>query len=202
MTAIASNALTSVSDVKESLGIASSDHTKDNLITRKINQVSQLIENYCDRSFHAADYVEEYNGSLTDQLVLHQRPINSVTSLEYRGSSINEDSWRNQDADFYFTDSTAGILRLSFPAAGHWNRWRVTYNAGYTTIPADLAEAAASLAAYFVTNADGQVSVKSKQEGQRRIDYRQGITGFKSLLQQLGLEQVIDGYANWPLTSE
>lgn len=204
MATLAANALCSVADVKENLGLASSDHTKDNLITRKINQASQMIENYCERSFHAADYTEILNGSGTDELVLKQRPINSLTSLEYRGTSLNSDNWTTLNSNYYFytDEETSGVLKLLFKAAGRWDRWRVTYNAGYTTIPSDLAEACASLATYYVNNADSQVQVRSKQEGQRRIDYYQGIQSFKNLIDQLGIDQVIDSYANWPLISE
>lgn len=203
MPALNSNALCSVSDVKESLGIASSDTTKDNLIERKINQASQAISNYCERIFQATDYTdEEYNGSYIDQLVLNQRPINSVTVLQYRATSLNTDNWIDINSTYYQIDSTAGILKLIFAASGRWNRWRVTYNAGYSTIPSDLAEACNALACYYYQNKDGQVQIKRKSEGQRQIDYYPGITGFKNLLQQLGIEQTIDNYANWPLKTE
>lgn len=202
MTQIAPNALTSLADVKESMGIASSNTSKDNLIIRKINQASQQISNYCERVFQAADYTEIYNGSLIDELVLNQRPVNSVTSLQYRGTSINSESYIDINTQFYYLDATAGILKLLFNAQGHWNRWKVVYNAGYTDIPSDLAEACAQLAAYYVNNSDSQVQVKAKVEGQRRIDFWQGITGFKNLVHQLGIDEVIDGYANWPLRSE
>lgn len=202
MTQIATNALTSLADVKESMGIASSDTSKDNLIIRKINQASQQISNYCERVFQVADYTEIYNGSLIDELVLNQRPVNSVTSLEYRGTSINTESYISINSQFYYLDATAGILKLLFNAQGHWNRWRVVYNAGYAIIPSDLAEACAQIATYYVNNSDSQVQVRSKQEGQRRIDFYQGITGFRNLLRQLGLDEIIDGYANWPLRSE
>lgn len=204
MTAIASNALTSVADVKESLGIASSDTTKDNLITRKINQASQQIANYCERVFKAADYVELVNGSQQDQLVLRQRPVNSISKVEYRMTSINTDNWITVDTQFYYCDvpETSGIVRLLFDAPGRWDRWRITYNAGYTTIPSDLAEACSILAAHFVNYASPKVNVRSIQEGQRRQDFYQGIQGFRNLMQQLGIDQIIDNYANWPLISE
>jgi hypothetical protein len=202
MTQIATNALTSLADVKESLSISSSDHSKDNLIIRKINQATAAIESYCDRTFAATDYTEIINGSNIDELVLKQRPVNTFTSLEYRGTSENLDNWITLNSNYYFVDTDAGILKLLFSAQGRWNRWRATYNGGYTTIPSDLAEACAQLAAYYVQNADALVQVRAKIEGQRRIDYYQGITGFKNLIQQLGVDQVIDSYANWPLISE
>lgn len=204
MATLNANALTTLADVKESLGLASSDHSKDNLIIRKINSASQQISNYCSRVFQATDYVEEYNGSNIDELVLNQRPVNGSVVLEYRGSAVNQTNWREVNADYYFVDASPGILKLLFPASGRWNRWRASYNAGYTpgNIPSDLQEACATLASYYVTHANPIVNVRSRQEGQRREDYYQGIQGFKNLLQQLGLEQIIDGYANWPLRSE
>lgn len=202
MATLNSNALCSLSDVKESLGLASSYTAKDNLIIRKINQASQQIANYCDRVFATDDYVEEINGTHTDEFSLKQRPINTLTSVEYRGTTENLDNWYAINSNYYFYDATAGIVKLLFHAKGRWNAWRVTYNAGYTTIPSDLAEACASLAAYYVNNADGLVQVRSKQEGQRRIDYYQGITGFLNLMTQLGIDQTINGYANWPLLNE
>ncbi|TAL08219.1 MAG: phage gp6-like head-tail connector protein [Nitrospirae bacterium] len=196
------NALCSLSDVKESLGIVSSDTTKDNIIIRKINQASQQISNYCERIFQAADYVEQYNGSNIDQLVLNQRPLNSVTKLEYRGTTLNQDNWYTLDNSYFHTDSTAGILKLLFAAEGRWDKWRVTYNAGYSTIPSDLAEACVLLACYYYQNKDGLIQIMEKQEGQRRIKYYPGIQSFNELMQQLGIGQVIDGYANWPLKVE
>ncbi len=202
MATLADNALCSLADVKESLGIASSDTTKDNILVRKINQASQQIENYCGRVFRVLDYTEEYTGSNIDQLVLNQRPLNSVTTLEYRATTLNTDNWYTINNTYYHTDDKAGILRLLFDAVGRWDRWRVTYNAGYSTIPSDLAEACASLACYYYQNRSGVTQVQMEQEGQRTIRYFQGIKGFRDLAQYLGIDQVIDGYANWPLRSE
>src|SRR5262249_3310891 len=104
---------------------------------------------------------------------------------------------------YYFLDVTPGILKLLFTANGRWNWWRVTYNAGYTTIPADLAEACANIATYYVENNGSEVNVTAKIEGQRRMNFNnQGLLGFNNLLQQLGVDQIINSYANWPLINE
>jgi len=202
MATLNDNALCSLDDVKESLGIASSDTSYDNLIIRKINQASQAIENYCERSFKAADYVEDINGTDTDEITLKQRPINGDITLSYRGTVENLDNFYDVNSNYYFADTTAGIVKLLFNANGKWSAWRVTYNAGYTTIPSDLAEACADLAAYYVMNADGNINVQERQEGQRRVRYYPGIQGFRNLCVQLGIDQVIDSYANWPLISQ
>lgn len=203
MTQLASNALTTLADVKESLGISSGDVSKDNLIIRKINQASLQIANYCDRVFAVADYTEEINGTYTDEIVLKQRPVNSITSLEFRGSAVNTDNWIATNSSYYFYDANSGILRLLFNAKGRWNRWRVTYNAGYTTTPADLSEACATLAAFYVNNPDGSdVGVQEIREGMRMKRFANTSQTFISIMQQLGIDQIINGYANWPLINE
>lgn len=203
MPSLNDNALTNVADVKESLGYTSGDHSKDNLIARKINQASQQIENYCGRVFRDLDYTELYNGSQIDEMVLNQRPVNSLTLVEYRATAINTDNWITLSDKYYYVDESAGILKLLFNSAGRWDRWRITYNAGYTTIPSDLAEACVSLVCFYVINADGSdVGVMEKTEGQRRLKYSNTNQTFKTIIEQLGINQIIDGYANWPLRSE
>lgn len=198
-------ALTTVADVKENLGIASSDSSKNNLIIRKINQATGIIENYCGRRFKSTAYTDElYNGNGTDQLVLRQRPIIGSVTLESRDTSLNEADFDTVDSELYFIDTESGILNLNFRSGGHWGRYAVTYTAGYETIPDDLAEACASLAAYLVTNADsGSVNVSSKQEGQRKVTYSQsGLTGVEAMFQQLGIDETINAYANTPVFAE
>lgn len=208
MTALAPNALTSVSDVKESLGIASSDTSWDNLIRRKINQVSDLIEKYCNRTFALTPYTnEEYNSSQIDELVLRQRPVvvdgSHTFTLQVRDTPFNENDWETIDSSLYFIDANAGVLNLNFRAAGNWNRYRATYSAGYSTIPDDLAEAAASLVSFYVTNASGsKISVQRIKEGQRETQYFDNLHGFISIMQQLGVDDTINAYANMPILTD
>lgn len=202
MAALLPYALIDVASVKESLGIASSVTTYDNLITRKINQATEIIERYCQRRFKLTTYTdEEYDAPNTDTLVLKQRPITNVAGFQTRDSSLNEGTWDSVDSDQFFSDNDAGILELNFGATGHWNRYRVTYTAGYETIPADIAEACATLAAYLVSNSDGSTAnVKSKVEGQRRIEYRDtAAAGSVGLIKSLGLDVTLDAYMTYPV---
>lgn len=197
-------ALTNLADVKESLNIASSVTRYDNLIIRKINQATAMIENYCGRRFKATNYTDElYTGNGTDQIVLKQRPIITLTSLKGRDTSLNENDFETIDSSYYFADDNAGILGLTFRSLGHWGRWAVTYRAGYETIPDDLAEACASLAAYLVTNADGgSVGVSSKKEGQRQISYAGASVSFARIAENLGIDEVLNTYANTALFAD
>lgn len=205
--ALIADALTNLSDVKESMGIASSDQSWDNLICRKINQVSKQIEQYCGRVFTNTTYTqEEYNSTQVDQIVLRQRPITGTTTFlfEVRDSGLNVSSWETIDPSLYFVDSPSGIVDMLFRATGRWNRWRFTYSAGYTTIPQDLSEAASMLVAYYVLNPSGdQVGIRQKREGSREVMYdTTQKLDFVSVMEQLGVDQIIDSYSNLPINTD
>lgn len=196
MGSLNTNALTTLADVKETLGIASGITTSDNLIIRKINQASTEIESYCSRTFHVTTYTnEEYDGTLEDTLVLRQRPITSFTTLEARDTVLNSGGWITIPTDRYFVDLNGGILRAVLSFFGHYNRWHVTYAAGYTTIPSDLAEACATLAAYYVTHAVPGLVEQEKVEGSRRVRYQQKPT-VTSLYDLIGIKDILDSYAD------
>ena len=206
MATLLSYALTSKADVKESLGIASSDTSKDNLIIRKINQATLAIENYCGRRFKQTSYTyEEYNATGVDEIVLKQRPITDTTTFSFsvRDNSLNQGNWDSVESTLYFVDDNSGVVYLTFNAYGRWKRYKFTYSAGYATIPEDLAEACVSLACFYVQNADGSdVGVSRKKEGQREIQYGNSPQNFASITKQLGIDTIIDSYSNNPLMTD
>lgn len=203
MASLVSYALCTVADVKESLGIASSDTSWDNIITRKINQATQMIESYCGRRFLQTTYTdEEYDSTRSNQLILRQRPIVGSITLGRRNGTLNDDNWNDIDTDLYFADANSGVIDLLFTTSGIWNGYRVTYTAGYATIPADIAEACATLAAYYTLNADGVVGVREKQEGARKIMYYEGIKSFDGLINVLGIDVIINSYSNSPVLTD
>lgn len=205
MATLVSYALTSLSDVKESLGISSGNTAKDNLIKRKINAGTDIIERYCQldeiHHFKKATYTdEEYDGTGIDQLILRMRPViisgSDTFTLYLRNGSLNEDNWETIDDSEYFVDKRAGVIDAKFTFIKQYNRYKVTYNAGYEDIPNDLQEACAVLAGYLVNNASEGTGVKRKKEGQREIEYFQASSSSdKSLLQQLNLDEILDPYA-------
>lgn len=196
-------ALCSVSDVRDTPGVPSS--ISDAYITRKVNQATLIIENYCGRRFKETDYVDEpHDGSLTDQLVLLQRPVNTseTFTLKSRDSTLNQADTTTIDTDNYFINSEAGTVGAVSSFYGSFDRWLVTYTAGYATIPADIAEACCTLAAYLCINAltPGQ-SAKRKQEGSREIEYFAAGGGnttnpSSDILKQLGIDSMLAPYAN------
>lgn len=206
MADLVSWALTTVSDVKESLGIDSGDTSKDNIIKRKINQATQMIESFCNlpynHHFALTTYTnEEYDGQGSNVLSLYMRPVVAVTSFQYRTSPDATNSWDDIDSDDYFIDYNAGVLELLFSQVKGWNRYRVTYSAGFSDIPYDLSEACAGIAAFYVDNSASGTAVKRKQEGQRSIEYFDPSSGSGggSIIEQLGLDDVLQRYVQYNL---
>lgn len=208
MASLVSYALTNVNDVKESLGIASSDLTWDNLITRKINQVTDAIENYCQRHFTLQQYSqEEYKAPNIDELVLKQRPLvidgTHLLTLEWRTTAFNSNNWETIDTSLYFADINSGVINLMFNGLGYWNRYRATYYAGYATIPNDLAEATNMIVCYYVNNPSGSnIGIQERREGQRLTRFFQIPNSFRSVMEQLGVDETIDNYADTPVLTD
>lgn len=206
MATLLSYALTTLADVKESLGIDSGNTSKDNLIIRKINQATMMIESFCNLPYnhHLVETTytnEEYDGQGTNNLVLRSSPVTSLTSFQYRATTTNENAWNDVESEVYFLDQGSGIIELLFGQTRTWNRYRLTYVAGYSDVPIDLAEACATIASYLVENSASGTAVKRKQEGQRSIEYFDPSSGgsSSSIIEQLGLDEVLQKYVRYEL---
>ena len=159
--AVASYALITLEDLRIRLGITQQELT-DNTdfqtdLENRINEVSYYLHGdgvndrgILGRYLKAADYTNElYQGSDEQDLLLDNYPINSITSVEYRYyypgtfyilepeeyfihrkkySLIREYGWGN------FGFSSGYLTRADLP----FYNIRITYNAGYTTVPPDI----------------------------------------------------------------
>ncbi len=79
--ALASNALTTVADLKTYLGVTSS--SDDTLIETMINNVSDQIERWCDRKLIASSFEEFIDGRHTRTLSVANPPIVSVDLIAF-----------------------------------------------------------------------------------------------------------------------
>lgn len=203
MTALNTWALTSLADVKESLGITGT--SQDNLIRRKINQATDMIESYCGKNngqhFASTAYVEDYDGTGTNQLILKNRPVITFTSLQQRSTTENISDFDTVSSEDYFVDTTAGVLDCVFTLSENWNIYRATYTAGFATIPSDLAEACVMLASALVDNAGTGAAVKRKTQGPKSIEYYDSVQG-ESLITQLGIDDMLQRYTDIPILAD
>lgn len=126
-----------IAQVKDLRGITVT--TSDALLTTLVARVSQAVRNYCKRDFEAQTYTEYQDGKGTDEILVNQFPINSITSLTH----VDENdtvvyTWTSTD----YARETWGLIRLrdGIFKSGIKNI-KIVYNAGYTTIPVDLQQA-------------------------------------------------------------
>ncbi len=169
--------LISLDDVKTLNGIAASDVSQDAALRLFITAVTARIQTFCGRTFAAADYTEYLCGTGDKYIALKQRPINSVASVYQDDLAVWGQGTDNFAVGTLLTagtdyaivkDGTDGLSRcgMLYRCTGVWTKFdawqpgiiepltypmtgnvKVTYNAGFSTIPADLQLAAATLVA-------------------------------------------------------
>jgi hypothetical protein len=153
-------ALTTLGDLKAYLNITGSEN--DGLLEALIERVSELFCEFTNRNIAARDYhwdpeEEDYDPSaaLLDGnglrvIQLPQYPVNSITALLVNSMAIpraggySESGWIDDG-----TLKASGLLRLrSFVFSRGEANVALAYNAGYLTVPKDLAQAAIEQAAF------------------------------------------------------
>lgn len=155
---------------------------QDAAIAAIIPIVSELVKNYCRRTF--VGYIDEAKtevfsgGSTISRFYLKEFPIISISSFErsedYGQSYVSLEEFTDYVADLeddsivslpYSEDSTSVFQKLI-------NGYKVTYYAGYPDgIPADLKVAILDLITYYLKN-DGSVhSPKAPGTNSVQIEY-------------------------------
>jgi len=150
--------LITVEEYKESEGI---EKPKDDLrLNYLIPSVSQLVKTYCGNSF-----VDYYSTNKVDTISidwdthtiqLTESPINNIVSVEERDTYDADYKTLQLSSHEYYVDySTDSIVRTNRGSSYmNWKRGpgavRVTYTAGYATIPVDLRLAVTDLVTYYL----------------------------------------------------
>lgn len=130
-----SNALTSVDNVKDRIGLTKT--TFDALISKLILSVSSRIEMMCNRDFTLATYTNELHdgsdlfGSSRTILIPRNAPISNVASIEYKTGSNSSPTWVAFTEDQYTVSASNGIIYFNSPVPGGKQNIRITYTAGW-----------------------------------------------------------------------
>lgn len=149
-------AWTSLANVKEHLDIDGSDTTYDAFLTSLVNRSYKVLEAYIGHAIKSATYTEDYDGDSTNSLLLKNYPIISITSI-YDDVDRNFTASTLIPAADYVLDKEEGMVRLfqntSAFKSGILNV-RITYVAGYATIPADVEMAGIAHVAWMYRRAN------------------------------------------------
>ena len=161
-------------EYKAYVGITSPN--SDAVIDALIPKVSELVKNYCRRTF--IDYVndskvETTSGGYGANLLLTEYPVISVTSVGW-----SEDYGQNYTDLVEFTDYVVEVEKgyiVALSASGEWdkclNGYQVTYTAGYETLPEDLKLAVMDLVTYYIKNDASVHSPKAPGTNSVQIEY-------------------------------
>lgn len=144
--------LVDLSEMKDYLGFADDDTDRDNQLGLFINLVSSLCELNTDRQFLEQEFTEYYNGSTSDKILLRQYPVISDEGTIQVWIDTDRDFGADTliDSDDLVVDQNNGIL---YYTGGEWGvgvrHIKVTYTAGYTTIPYALRLSVMEAVAFF-----------------------------------------------------
>ncbi len=164
--------LVTKAEYKAYAGITST--TQDAVIDSIIPKVSELTKAICGRTF--VDYVndakvEYFEGGLPEYIP-KEYPVLSVSSLEYSADFGNTYSALTEFTDFVLRKSTDTIFSLNtngFPEGV--NAYKLTYTAGYETLPLDLKLAVLDLVTYYIKNDAAIHSNKAPGTNTVQIEY-------------------------------
>jgi len=167
------NALCSLANAKLYVGIADDDINYDSHLESYIDAASWFLNSGTKRKLLARALTEYYDGDGSNILFANQRPINSVTTLH---SDANRafGSTTLIDSDNYqvYVDEGYIIVTGSSFAVGE-RVLKLVYNAGYSTVPNDLEQAALELTAYwYKMYKDHRVGLKTRTIGEKATTYQ------------------------------
>ena len=125
-------------------------------LSQLITSVSQLIKTYCGNTFvdfYSTNKVETFTIDWNTHLVqLTESPVNAIVSVETRDSVTSSYS-TVQTTDYYLDSNTDTVFYVTGSSYKNWPRGagsvRVTYTAGYQSLPSDLKLAVIDLITYY-----------------------------------------------------
>lgn len=207
--AVKSYALTTRQRLIDFLGLGTvSDTTKQNVLDRIIDAVTEFIENYIGYRIKLTTYTnEEYDTEEGNKLILDKFPVVTFTQLQRRNSSLNEDNWETIDSQYYHVDLNAGIIYgagvgkygAGWEFAKTRRGYRVTYSAGYDfdnavtflsdTQAGDLEFAMWTLCGIAWNQRKQGGGVQSERVGDYSVTFR------KAIYENEDLKAILDKYA-------
>lgn len=168
-------ALTSLAKLKEYLGITVT--TWDTFLEGLVDAATAQAETYTNRNLKARDYSYDsdaaaydpdnavLDGNGLDRIVLPQYPIVSVTTLRIDTMEIEARS--SLFSCGYVPDKASGIILLAgYLFTKGLRNIELAYNAGYSTVPANLEQAVIEQAAWLYKESNvgsALLGVSSKQ---------------------------------------
>lgn len=163
--------LVTLAEYKAYAGITSPN--QDAEISSIIPKVSALVKNICRRTF--VDYIEDpkvevFAGGYGVYNV-KEYPILAVVCVEYSSDYGKTYTELEEFTDYVLDTEDHTIVAVSGEFQKAVNGYKVTYRAGYETLPEDLKLAVLDLVTYYMKNEASIRSNKSVGSNSLQIEY-------------------------------
>jgi len=142
------------------------DTSLDTWLSEQITEVEDEIRLYLGRSLETATFTEVYNGDGTNELVLNEFPVTSITSLSYMDDEVWTLYVDETDYERLVIDYSKLVMIGGTFYEGIGNI-KVIYVAGYSTIPGSIKQSAKELLALRAKDSyqfDGRLGFISKNK--------------------------------------
>ena len=164
--------LITTSEYKEYKGINST--SQDAQIEVVIGTASAMVKNICKTTFN--DYVQDskdeyFNGGETDKLYLGEYPILSVNSVSYSTDYGQSYIALTEFTDYVWDRANGCIISLKGVWPYYVNGYKVCFNSGYETLPADLKTAVMDLVTYILKGEHTAQSATATDSSSVNITY-------------------------------
>ena len=163
--------LVTKAEYKAYAGLTSTN--SDVAIDALIPKVSALVKSICRRSFvdYVNDSLVEYFEEFTSSYVPKESPILAVSSLEYSSDYGNTYTTLTEYTDYVHSRATDTVKCLTGDFIAGTNAYRITYTAGYESIPEELKLAVMDLITYYIKNDMAVHSPKAPGTNSVQIEY-------------------------------
>lgn len=167
--------LVTVSEYKQYAGINST--TQDSQIQKIIKGASGLVKQLCRRTF--VDYVDEtktdiFSGT-TSTLLPSETPVLQVQSVEYSSNYGLSYTTLQEFQDWVYVVNDEAVMLIATPeylnVVNKPNAFKLTYTAGYETLPEDLKLGVFDLITYYLRNDSAVHSNKAIGSNTAQIEY-------------------------------
>ncbi len=164
--------LVTLAEFKAYAGINSTN--QDSEIKSLIPKVSQLVKNYCGRTFidYYNDAKTEYSNGGSPYLYLVESPVATIQSLEYSSDYGQTYTELVEFTDFVYNNSMDRVESLwtnGFTLGT--NAYKITYFGGFEKPPEDLKLATLDLIDYYMKSDMSIKSTRNVGANQTSIEY-------------------------------
>ena len=165
--------LITAAEYKAYKGITSTN--EDAALANVIPKVSELVKSFCRRTF--LDYVDDskvevFKGG-EDSLNLKECPLIAVSSVEYSDDYGATYTTLTEFTDYVVDTETdqVNLISVYYQGIKKVNAFKVTYTAGYETLPIDLKLAIMDLVNYYMRHESALHTNKNVGANTVQIEY-------------------------------